>query len=286
MANVLKSVRDLIVGTVIGITSMLPGISGATMAVAFGIYERLIRDLADLRTYLVKDFRFIIVLAIGLALGTVLCAKVLDDVLATYPVFALMFFIGLIVGQLIPLYNSVQKENGGNTYSTKDTIAFIIGVGIMLVMILVSTVQGSDVTVNHDAVGILLMILVGMAVAVSALLPGLSHSTLLLACGLMTAFLDAVSDLDFVLLAPLALGAVAAVLIFSKIIHRALEHHHLTTLLFILGLTTGSILVIAYNVSCSVGSVVDIVGGIIAAVLGFAASMACARIDSEIPDDE
>ncbi|MBR5999363.1 MAG: DUF368 domain-containing protein, partial [Candidatus Methanomethylophilaceae archaeon] len=81
MANVLKSVRDIIVGTVIGITAMLPGISGATMAVAFGIYERLIRDLADLRTYLVKDLKFIILLAVGLVLGTFLAAKVLEDVL-------------------------------------------------------------------------------------------------------------------------------------------------------------------------------------------------------------
>ena len=91
MASVLKSARDLIVGTVIGITAMLPGISGATMAVAFGIYERLIRDLAELRTYLIKDIRFILLVAIGLVIGTILCAKVLDDVLVTYPVFALMF---------------------------------------------------------------------------------------------------------------------------------------------------------------------------------------------------
>ena len=285
MANVLKSLRDLIVGAVIGITAMLPGISGATMAVAFGIYERLIRDLADLRTYLIKDFKFILLIAIGLAIGTVLCAKVLDGVLDTYPVFALMFFIGLIIGQLIPLYSSVRKENGGSEYSRNDMLAFAIGVAIMCAMIVVSTVQGSDVTVDHDALGIILMLLVGMAVAVSALLPGLSHSTLLLACGLMSAFLDTVSDLDVFLLAPLAFGVIGTVLIFSKIIHRALEDHHLTTLLFILGLTTGSILVIGYEVGCSVGSALDIAGGIVAAVIGFAVSIACARIDTEIPDD-
>ena len=156
----------------------------------------------------------------------------------------------------------------------------------MCVMIAISTIQGSDVVVDHDAIGIVLMVLVGMAVAVSALLPGLSHSTLLLACGLMTAFLDAVSNLDFFLLAPLALGAVAAVLVFSKIIHRALEDHHLTTLLFILGLTTGSILVIGYNAACLVGSVADVAGGIIAAAIGFAASLACARFDKSVPDEE
>lgn len=286
MANVMKSVRDIIVGTVIGITAMLPGISGATMAVAFGIYERLIRDLADLRTYLIKDLKFIILIAVGLVLGTFLAAKVLEDVLDAYPAYALAFFIGLIVGQLIPLYKNVRKENGGDKYTANGMAAFFIGIAIMCVMIVVSTVQGSDVAVDHDAVGVILMILVGMAVAVSALLPGLSHSTLLLAFGLMTAFLNAVSDLDFFLLVPLALGAIAAVLIFSKIIHRALEQHHLTTLLFILGLTTGSIIVIGYNAGCEIDSLIELVGAIIAAVIGFAASLACARIDRNIPDDE
>lgn len=286
MASVLKSVRDLVVGTVIGITSMLPGISGATMAVAFGIYERLIRDLAELRTYLVKDIRFILLIAIGIGVGTVLCAKILDDALEAYPVPALMFFIGLIVGQLIPLYRDVREENGGSEYSRKDMISFVAGVAIMCLMIVVSTVQGSDVTVSHDAIGLILMVLVGMAVAVSALLPGLSHSTLLLACGLMTAFLDAISDVDLYLLAPLALGVIAAVLVFSKVIHRALTDHHLTTLMFILGLTTGSVLVIAYNVACSVESVLDVAGGIVAAVIGFAASMACARLDNSVTGEE
>ena len=282
MESPLKAVKDLFVGAIVGITSMLPGISGATMMVAFGIYERFIRDLTDLRTYLRKDIGFILLLAAGVVIGTVLCAKVLDGFLASYPVLALMFFAGLIIGQLIPLFTDVKAERDESPFTSGNLAAFTAGLAVMAVMIVLDLVGATgEVSVDHDAIGIILMFLIGMVVAVSALLPGLSHSTILLVFGLMTAFLDAVSNLDLLHLGALGFGALAAVLIFSKIIHKALEEHHLTTLLFILGLTVGSVAVIVFNAAGSVGSLVDVAGGAIAAVAGFAVSFFSMRMKTE-----
>lgn len=286
MESPLKAVKDLFVGAIVGITSMLPGISGATMMVAFGIYERFIRDLADLRTYLRKDLRFILLLAIGVVIGTVLCAKVLDGFLDAYPVLALMFFAGLIVGQLIPLFRDVNAEKGDSDFTSSNLIALTAGIVLMAAMIGLELIGATgEISVGHDGVGFILMILVGMVVAVSALLPGLSHSTILLVFGLMTAFLEAVSNLDVIHLGALALGAVAAVLIFSKIIHKALEEHHLTTQLFILGLTAGSVMVIAYNAAVDVQSAMDLAGGAAAAAIGFAVSFYCTKLDSRIEEE-
>lgn len=78
MQPVKTTLKELIVGFIAGITSMLPGVSGATMAVVFGIYERLIRDLAELRVWLKKDFAFLFFVFIAFAAGTFLAAKVLD----------------------------------------------------------------------------------------------------------------------------------------------------------------------------------------------------------------
>lgn len=280
--NPLKALKDLLIGAALGVASMLPGISGATMAVAFGIYERLIRDLADLRTYLRKDFVFIMLIAVGLVAGTVICAKLLDGVLETYPAEALLFFVGLIVGQLIPLYSDVRAEAESSGYSRNDMVSFAFGILIMVFMVILSAFGGrGDIEVNHDAVGMCIMFLVGIVVAVSALLPGLSHSTILLVCGLMTAFLAILKDLDLVLMAPMALGAVAAVLIFSKIIEKALTEHHLTTLLFILGLTVGSIMVVLYNAGIETHTLIDAVGGIVCCAAGFGLSILCTKFGSE-----
>lgn len=66
---VLKPLKDILVGALVGLVSMLPGASGATIAVIFGIYERLVSDLADIKHRLLKDLRFIILIFIGIVLG-------------------------------------------------------------------------------------------------------------------------------------------------------------------------------------------------------------------------
>lgn len=262
-------IKNVIVGAVIGVTSMLPGISGATMAVVFGIYERLIRDVANLKTYLIKDFGFFLAIAVGALAGMLVCAKVLKGVLDTYPVECLLFFIGLIAGQLIPLTRDVKKESNGFVFSNGQKLAFCAGLAMMVVMVIFTLMSsGTDVEVGHDVAGIAIMFLVGVIVAISAILPGLSHSTILLVFGLMNAFLAVVGDMDFVLLAPMGIGAVVGAIGFAKIFQKALELHHLTAMMFIFGLTIGSVAVIAASaVTCSPG-VIDVIIGAVLLMLG------------------
>lgn len=252
MKSLFSDIRNFFVFAIIGITSMLPGISGATMAVVFGVYERLIRDVAMLREYLKKDFVFILVAAVGIVAGTLVCAKILDHALENYPVECLMFFLGLIIGQLPMLWMSVKNDLAESKMEKLDPrclLMFAIGAAITVSMIVLDAMgQVGEANVEHNAAGFVIMIVVGMIVAVSALLPGLSHSTILLVLGLMSTFTAVLSELDAYLLLPLALGTVVAVLLFSKIIHRALEDHHLLTMQFILGLTVGSVAVIGWYV--------------------------------------
>ncbi|MCQ2085482.1 MAG: DUF368 domain-containing protein [archaeon] len=265
----MSTIKSLIVGTVIGIASMLPGISGATMAVVFGIYEHILRDLADLKTYIIKDFKFILMLIVGVALGTFLCAKVLDSVLNAIPTECMLFFIGLIAGQIIPLYRSVSKEKG-ERFTTNNGISFVMGLFVMVLMLIFGLFSGSgDVEVNTDLTGILIMFLIGVIIAISAILPGLSHATILLVFGLMTAFIDALHELNFLHIIPMFLGALFGAIGFAKIFNKALENHHLTALLFILGLTAGSIFVILQQAFSYTPGIWDILLGAVLMVVGF-----------------
>ena len=243
MGTAVTAVREFIVGIVAGIASMLPGISGATVCVAFGVYERLIRDVAHIRTYLLKDIRFILMLAIGAVVGTVLAAKVLNVMIDEYPAECMLLFAGLIVGQ-IPMLCVTAGLRDGTRASAAEWGAFIIGLAIMVVMVVIDLVmdEGDDVVVGTDLLGCIILFLIGMVVVVSMLLPGLSHSTLLVAIGYFSAFTAIVGDLKVVELGIIALGGIVALLLFSKILHRALTEHHKFTMFLILGLTLGSVL--------------------------------------------
>lgn len=285
MESRLNAFKDVLVGFIVGVTSMLPGISGATMLVVFGLYERLIRDLAKLREYLRKDIGFILLIVIGFAVGTLLCAKVLDHALDEYPVEALMFFLGLILGQLPVLLNAVRTdvkiENKGE-YDRKCVLCFSIGLAIMIAMVLIDAFcHTGDVHISHDAGGLGIMFLVGIVVAVSALLPGLSHSTLLLVVGLMSTFTSAISDLDGLFIASMGIGAIIGLLGFSKVIHRALEEHHLWTMLLIVGLTVGSLFVIAWNIADNYTDLIDLAIGAVCLAVGIALSLLSTRFDTK-----
>ena len=277
-----ESVKEIIVGAIVGVASMLPGISGATLCVVFGIYERLIRDLAHLREWLVKDIRFIICLAAGVVIGTVLAAKVLDTLMESQPVFCLMLFVGLIVGQ-VPLLMKELGTGEKEPVSGSNMAAFAIGFGLMVAMIIVDLVGfgASEREFTHDLTGILVMFAVGIIIAVSMLLPGLSHSTVLVVLGLFGTFTSAISNLDLGLLIPMALGAVAGVLMFSKLLHRALTDHHRTTMFLVMGLTIGSIVSIFVTAARHIDGLLGVGVAAVAFVIGIGISYLFSRIHIE-----
>lgn len=284
-----NSLKDLVVGIIVGIASMLPGISGATMMVVFGLYERLIRDLAKLREYILKDFRFIFVIVVGFAIGTVICAKILNQALEEYPLEALMLFLGLIAGQLPILWRTVRSDAVKEECSLcdrKSALAFGVGFFIMIVMVVFDIFyHPSDLVIKHDAHGFILMVIVGAVVAVSAILPGLSHSTLLLVLGLMAAFTKAISDFDMIFIAALAIGLLAGVFGFASVIDNALEKHHLHTMLLIVGLTVGSLLVIGWNVIDSYDGVMHAVAGVVCLFVGLGLSILSMRFEDRTMTD-
>ncbi len=242
MVSVVNSVKELAVGVVAGIASMLPGISGATVCVAFGVYERLIRDIAYLRKWLTKDIMFLLMLFLGLVIGTILAAKALDFLIDEYPAECMLLFAGLIAGQIPMIYASTGVGRGEKV-TVNEWGAFAVGLAVMAVMIVADFLGDSgEVIIDTDAAGCVILFFIGMVVAVSMMLPGLSHSTLLVAMGYFAAFTEIIGDLKIAELAIILIGAVVAVLLFSKILHRALTDHHRVTMFLILGLTVGSII--------------------------------------------
>ncbi len=275
MESCSSAIKELIVGAIVGAAGMLPGISGAVLCVCFGIYERLIRDVAKLRIYLKKDFGFLFFLGVGVVIGTVFSAKVLLIAMDTYPAESMFLFVGLIIGQVPVVYRLTEKE-GKAKPTAYNILALIIGLAIMGTMLIFELSGfGSEVTVNMDFTGMLIMFGIGLIVAVSALLPGISHSTLLIVFGLFTVFTNAVGNFDipFLLLIPLVIGGLVGLFGFSKIINYALEHHHRTTSFLIFGLTAGSAVTLGLSSGLSITEPIHAIGAVITFIIGTAVSV-------------
>ncbi len=232
-----ESVRNIIVGAITGVFMTLPGASGATMAVLFGVYERLIRDISKLREFLIKDFFWLLTLGIGVLIGVVACSKGLDFLIDEHRIPLMFFFATLIFVQLPDIW---KQSADGQPLTRNNVIAVIAGFAIMMVILFVG-MQGLNMEGDTGAVT---MFLAGMIYAVCAISPGISGSTILLALGMFTAVVESVSNLDFGAILPLALGAVIAVLLFAKAMDHFFKNHRKSTYCVIFGLTLGSVVTV------------------------------------------
>lgn len=234
-----KAVKDMLVGALVGIVSMLPGASGATIAVIFGIYERLVSDLADIRRKLLRDLRFVIPLGIGIVLGLFVCAFGLDALMERWEVPMMFFFAALILAQ-IPDVKALGDD--GTRFTAWNAVAFIGGFAVMAIMLAFSLSGGS---VEKSVDGFAVWFLVGLILAASKMAPGISGSTILLALGLFTPFMNAMTDFEMSALIPGGLGLLVGVLLFAKILDNLIRNRRKSTYMAILGLTAGSVVTVA-----------------------------------------
>ncbi len=252
-----------VAGALVGAVSALPGASGATMLVVFGLYERLIAALSGLKRF-VADIRFIIVLGISIVIGMLACSLCLDYVINNWRMPAMFFFAMLILCQ-IPDLKSIEgrTEPAGTAWWT----TFAIGLVVMVALYMIKGEGSVDPSIPA-------MVLVGAIFAIAKMLPGVSGSTILVALGLYDAFLDAVANLDFGYLVPILIGAVVAVLLFAKAMRSCLESHRTGTFGLIMGMTVGSMITVFADACLSMSSDSDILPAIAGIACGLVAGYA------------
>ena len=228
-----QSVKDFLIGIIMGAVSFLPGASGATIAVIFRIYDRLVADVADIKGKLFRDLWFVIPVGLGLVVGMIACAKGLQFLLDDYEIPMMFLFVALIVTQIPDIK---RAGDDGQPLTKANIIAFIVGVAIMIVLMII----GFNTPDNGNDPGFVIMVIVGVIMAMSMLAPGISGSTVLVAIGLFTAYDNALANLDFKLLLPIAIGLVIGALGFAKVIDHFMERSRKSTYAVILGLNVGS----------------------------------------------
>jgi len=280
MESPLSTLKKFFIGAFLGIISFVPGVSGVVFAVVFGVYERIVEDVADIVHKIREDFWFLMTVGLGLVFGIVLASFGLKYLIDTYTIPAMLLFLGMILGQMPQLWKYTLPE----IRSTKTHYAVLI-IGILIMCVFIVIGGTSDVSVGHDAGAIVLMLLIGVVYAIAHIAPGISGSTLLLAMGLLYLPMTVISSFDIVLLIPFAIGAVVGVIGFAKIVHYAVTNYRKATYMLIFGLTIGSFLVVineTYSYNPGTG---DIIVGIIALVVGVLVSLLIARIGRKTSEE-
>ena len=231
-------------GLAMGAANVIPGVSGGTIALITGIYERLINAIkqCDLRaakllfTGDVKGFwahidgRWLTILMAGIAISIVSLAKLFEYLLEHHERFTMAFFFGLIVLSIVYVARRVTVWNASTLMSL--LVGIVIAVGIAML----APASENDQTFY--------VFLCGVLAISSMILPGLSGSFVLILMGNYALVLGAISSLAFTILIPLAIGCAFGLVAFSHVISWIYKRCPNQTLALMTGFVVGSLVVI------------------------------------------
>jgi putative membrane protein len=240
---------DLGRGFLIGLTELVPGVSGSTIALIVGLYTQLLRSAHHVveagkallrgggwggfrRELAQVDWRLIIPVILGMGGAVLLLAGPIHHLVESYPLSALGLFFGIVlVGIAAPLRMVRWSVPPGMD------LVLLFGAGFAAAFILTGLGGGGDQTDPH-----LLIVFLAAAVAICALIiPGVSGSFLLLAMGLYAPTLQAVSEFDLAYIGVFAAGAAAGLISIVQLVLRALERIPRFTVVLMAGLMAGSL---------------------------------------------
>ena len=241
-------------GFAMGMADIVPGVSGGTVALIFGIYERLVSsvragssalghlvkgDLDGCREWLRRvDWLFIVPLGAGVLLAIVTLAPLIEELLHTQPVLMASTFLGLVAGSVVIAWRLIRQP-------TRQHIVIAVGVGVAVFVLLGIRGGTTEESVTQVTDPNFWAFFVSGAIAVCAMiLPGVSGSFLLVVMGMYGPVLSAVTDGDLVALAVFGLGAIVGLALFSQILDRALSRYHDVVLAALIGLMAGSLRVL------------------------------------------
>lgn len=235
-------------GFLMGSADIVPGVSGGTIALVIGIYERLIGQVrtgvsalsrvarADLRSGIAEarivQWRFVVPLAVGILLAIGTLSSALDHLLEEQPILLSGLFLGLVIGSVVIAMREFDHAVGAPQWAVMAVTA-----------VAVFALLGIRPGVMTDPS--LLIFALGGSVAICAMiLPGISGSFILLLIGLYDAVIGAVSDRDLVVVAAVGLGAIVGLALFSTLLHWLLANFHDVVLAALIGLMAGSLRVL------------------------------------------
>lgn len=226
----------IVQGLVVGVTLMVPGMSGGTMAMVLGAYENLIKAVSSFFRHPKKSVIFLAAFAVPALAGMVLLAQPLLDLISRFEKPMMYLFMGAVAGSIPLIYKKVQVKR----LNWKFFLYLAIGIFIVIAVgnIPSGLFGGNGLT---GLASYVIQIIGGIIVAVALVLPGISVSYMLVLMDLYEPTMRALSRMDVIALMPLIIGCILGIILITRLLEYFMKNRPFATYLIILGFIIGSV---------------------------------------------
>ncbi|QTM98101.1 DUF368 domain-containing protein [Sediminibacillus dalangtanensis] len=260
--------KNIYRGLLMGASDVVPGVSGGTIAVILGIYDRLI---ASVNGFFSKEWKrhlgFLVPLGIGIVGAVFALANLIEWLFEHYPGPTQFFFLGLIIGVLPFLFHKAEAKK---TFKVKHVILLLLG-AILVASIAFFPAEEPDQIANLDFGTYVYLFFAGFIASSAMILPGISGSLILLIIGAYTTITSAISNFKLDIIFVVGAGILIGIVVMSKIIHYFMARYPSATYALVIGLVIGSVAVVfpgwPQEMPMVIVSIVTFAAGLAAAVL-------------------
>ena len=260
----MKKIKDIkgillsaLKGMATGAAMLIPGVSGGTMALIFGFYDRLVDAASNIFRDFRRNFKTLLSYLIFIGLGFILFSGVMGWLIGEAPLPVYSFFTGAILGGLPVIYGKAKAVS----FKPLDAVYPLVGIASIILLSLIP----EDLLAMDGERGVLwyiIMLAAGVFLAAALILPGISFSHMMLVLGLYEPFTSAIKELDILYLLPIALSVLIGVFLVVKLLDGFMKKHPKPTFLTVLGF------VIASAGELVIDSVIPLVDSVWGALLG------------------
>ena len=246
----MKFLLDILRGCAIGIANIIPGVSGGTLAVSMGIYDKIINSVTGLFRHFKKSVTTLLPYGIGMVVGLLGLSFIIEFLFARYPLPTILLFIGLILGGVPAIWKKIR----GQKIDAIGIVLFCIFFALLVLLPFIAGEERTDLVLTADAVTIIKLFFIGVIASATMVIPGVSGSMILMSLGyyapILTSinnFVRAVLDLNLgaalaecAVLVPFGIGVLVGIFAIAKLISFLLARFETYTYCAVLGLVAAS----------------------------------------------
>lgn len=230
-------------GGAIGLAMIIPGVSGGTLAVLLGVYDKIIDSVGNLFKKFKESFLFLLPIALGAVLAFAALYYPLKYALLYAPFPTIMLFAGLMLGSIPDLTKKSEK----NGFKKFDTIGLALACFLVIGICFIPNLGDVNLSADMEVWQYFLLLFMGMLASCALVVPGVSGSMLMLIFGYYQPLLATISALkvsfghSLLVLATFAVGLVIGFFTIAKLMQFLLKRFRRATYWSIVGFVIGSI---------------------------------------------
>ena len=276
----MNSIKEIIRGMLIGVANIIPGVSGGTMAVSMGVYDKIISAITGVRKDWKKSVLTLLPYVIGAGLGIGILSFVLQYCLTNFPLQTSGIFIGLILGG-IPV---ILKKMKGTKVNLLNSVIAILFFSLVVGMAFLNGNEVSATDININVASIIQLLFIGIIASATMIIPGVSGSLVMMILGFygiiisnISNFISALLSFDIpalihstAVLFPFGIGVLLGIGLISKLIEILFAKAKGATYSAIMGLIIGSPIAILYKTEAATINAITIIVTVVLFSIGFA----------------